>query len=394
MSSSTAQDVAFPQPLTAEGTPDPLLLAAATESPVLRVVGPGDSGAWLVAGEQAVREVLSDPDRFTSVPPANLSDERAYAVPLVGMDPPEHTRMRRLAAKAFTARRIASLTPTIERLTHGLLDEMATSTPPVDLVSALAYPLPLDVIFGILGGIPTEVRHDLRRWTDIFTSLDSNSFESIAEAVEGFHTCMRELIADRRSALGDDLMSDLIRARDDRDALNEDELVGVIGLLVVAGYETTAKVITRGVLSLLHYGHWERLVSGDLPVDAAVEEILRHQSPNTAICRTAKVDTEFYGMPIRQGDAVYVSTHLANYDGTTREDPSRFDPTRADSGHTTFGYGAHFCLGAALARTELTIVLTTLARRFPSLHLHAPLDDLEWTVGSWLNSPTTLPVAW
>lgn len=395
MSTTTEQELVFPQPLTAEGTPDPLLLAAAREAPVLRVLGPGESGAWLVAGEEAVREVLADPDRFTSVPPGGLDDQRAYSIPLVGMDPPDHTRLRNLAMKAFTAQRIKSLLPTVEAVVARLLDDLRDAGSPADLVSTVAYPLPLQVIFGMLGGIPGEVEADLRRWTDIFTSLDSHSFDEINDAVSGYHACMQSLIADRRGALGDDLMSDLIRACDELGAIDEEELVGTLGLLIVAGYETTAKVISRGVMALLAFDAWERVVSGAIPVKNAVEEVLRHQSPNTAICRTAKIDTELFGKQVKAGEAIYVSPHLANFDSTARDAPEAFDPSRPRAGqHSTFGSGAHYCLGAPLARAELGAVFTGLARRFPTLRLAVPLGELTWNSGSWLNAPNTLPVAW
>lgn len=389
-----AQDMVFPRSLTPGGIPDPVMLDAVRENAVLRVTGPGESGAWLVAGESEVREAFSDPERFTSVPPSNLEDQRAYAIPLVGMDPPSHTRMRKLVTSAFTARRIKGMQPSIDKLVSSMLDDIEMAGPPADIVADLAYPLPLEVIFSMLGGIPDGIRADLRKWTEIFTSLDSSSFESIGRAVEDFHACMRNLILERRQDLGDDLMSDLIRARDDRDALSEDELVGTMGLLIVAGYETTARVISRGVMTLLASGVWERVVSGEITVERTVEEVLRHQAPNTAICRTAKVDTELAGVSIKAGDAVYISTHLANFDPCTRKSPEVFDPARDDGGHTTFGYGHHFCLGAPLARAEIATVFTALAARFPTLRLGTSLDAIEWNMGSWLNAPNSLPVIW
>ena len=218
--------------------------------------------------------------------------------------------------------------------------------------------------------------------------------EAMNTASEGYHQCMRQLIAERRNSLGDDLMSDLIRARDDDGALGEDELVGTMGLLIVAGYETTAKVISRGVMALLSFGAWQHVVSGAIPVKDAVEEVLRHQSPNTAICRTAKINTEIAGRPVKAGETIYVSTHLANFDPAGRRDAEAFDPRRVHGGHTTFGFGAHFCLGAALARAELTAVFTALAAHFPGLHMAVPLGELTWNSGSWLNAPNELPVAW
>jgi cytochrome P450 len=142
-------------------------------------------------------------------------------------------------------------------------------------------------------------------------------------------------------------------------------------------------------------GAWPRLARGEIPVHQVVEEVLRHQSPiDTAIWRTARVDTRLAGAAIKAGDPVYVSLHLANFDAASRRYPEGFDPDRTDTGHVSFGHGAHFCLGAVLARTELAIVFSALAERFPALRLAVPLDELEWTVGSMLNAPTSLPVSW
>lgn len=396
MSDCPVQGMTFPRPLTPEGLPDPLLLKATRDNPVLRVIGPGGNDAWLVAGEKEVREVLSEPGRFTSQPDPNVDDERAKAaVPMVGMDPPEHTRIRRLAAKVFTARRIQVMVPAIRELVDSLLDDVEQAGPPADLISTLALPLPMSVIFRVLGGVPDEDKADIRRWSEIFISLTTSTSEEIEEAVVGIHGCIKRLVADRRQNLGDDLLSDLIRARDGRDAMSEDELIATTGLIIIAGHETTAKAITRGVMVLAGSSQWSRIASGVVPMDQVVEEVLRHQPPiDTSIWRTAKVDTELAGQHIKAGEQVLVSLNLANLDPTGRMAPLVFDAERSDAGHMTFGYGAHFCLGAALARAEMVVAFEAMAKRFPNLQLAVPPGELEWSVGSMLNAPIKLPVIW
>lgn len=396
MSDSAVQGMTFPRPLTTEGLPDPLLLKATRDNPVLRVIGPGGNDAWLIAGEKEVREVLSEPARFTSQPDPNVDDKRAKAaVPMVGMDPPEHTRIRRLASKVFTARRIQVMVPAIRELVDSLLDEVEETGPPVDLISTLALPLPMSVIFRVLGGVPDEDKADLRRWSETFISLSTSTSEEIENAVVGIHSCIQRLVGNRRQNLGDDLLSDLIRARDGRDAMTEDELIATTGLIIIAGHETTAKAITRGVMVLAGSSQWSRIASGAVPMDQVVEEVLRHQPPiDTSIWRIAKVDTVLAGQHIKAGEQVLVSLNLANLDPAARMAPLVFDAERSDPGHMTFGYGAHFCLGAALARAEMLVAFEAMAKRFPNLQLAVEPGELEWSVGSMLNAPIKLPVTW
>ncbi|MGH3118043.1 MAG: cytochrome P450 [Streptomyces sp.] len=394
--SSTAEQMTFPRPLGPDGLPDPLLLEVVRERPVLRVIGPGGGAAWLVAGEKEVREVLNEPLRFTSRPDPTVDDKRARdGVPMVGMDPPEHTRIRRLASKVFTARRIQAMVPDIKELVGSLMDDMEAAEQPADLVSTLALPLPMNVIFRVLGGIPDEDRDDLRRWSQVFISLGSSTAEEIETAMVEFQERLRRLVVDRRQNLGDDLLSDLIRARDGRDALSEEELIATTGLIIVAGHETTAKTLTRGVMVLTKSDLWSRIAAGALPVGQVVEETLRHQPPiDTCIWRTAKNDTELAGEHIKAGEQVLVSLNLANLDPTARQNPLEFVPTRRDAGHMTFGHGPHFCLGAALARAELAVALQGLSERFLRLQVAVPHAELEWTAGSMLNAPVALPVTW
>jgi cytochrome P450 len=383
--------ITFPRPVTPDGQPDALLRDLVRDNPVLPVVGPGGAPAWLVGGHDLVLEVLSDPARFSNViypPVPNIRANMAL------LDPPEHTRLRRLAAQAFTARRVRALVPGIQRIVAALLDHMELSGPPLDLVDFLARPLPGRVICQILG-IPQDDWADLQRWTTMFTSMTTYQPDEIDQAVRQMQAYMERLVAARRSSPGNDVLSNLIRARDGADALSEEELVATILLLLVAGTETTMKALTRGVLILCQSGQLTGLAPGRIEVQHAVEEVLRHQAPiDTALFRWAKVDTELAGARIRAGDQLYVSLHLANYDPGHRSDPHLCDPGRADAGHLSFGHGVHFCLGAALARAELAAVFEALAARFPGLRLSVAPADLTWSVGSMLNAPASLPVTW
>jgi cytochrome P450 len=249
------------------------------------------------------------------------------------------------------------------------------------------------VICQILG-IPQDDRADLQRWANLFTAMTTYSPDEIDRAVGEMQAYMNRLVTTRRRNLGGDVLSNLIRARDGRDALSEEELIATILLLLVAGTETTMKAITRGVMILSWSGQLAGL-AGDIPVEQAVEEVLRHQAPiDTSLFRWAKADTELAGARIKAGDQLFVSLHLANFDGRARTDPHVFDPSRGHAGHLSFGHGVHFCLGAALARAELAAVFEGLATRFPGLRLDTTVAELTWSVGSMLNAPTSLPVAW
>jgi nocardicin N-oxygenase len=393
----TRQALAFPRSLTAAGQPDPLLLEVTRENPVLSVTAPGNRQVWLVSSQALAREVLSDPFRFTSVFDPGLADMRAD---MVLLDPPDHTRMRRLVSQAFTAGRIQQLAPDIESIAASLLTAMAEAGPPADLVRSLALPLPASVV-GLVLGIPQRDWSTLYRWVDPFTaaapatSKEASQSTDVAPAIEDLYTFVGRVVRERIRCPGSDPLSDLVRARVGDDALTEEELVATAALIIVAGQETASKAITRGVLVLTHSGRWRRLVAGDITVNQVVEEVLRHQSPvDTAIFRAAKVDTELGGVQIKAGEQVFVSLHLANFDQSARRDPDLFDPSRRDQGHMSFGHGPHFCVGAGLARAELTIAFTALAAQFPALRVDVPLTDLSWSQGSVVNAPTSLPVAW
>ncbi|MGQ0842346.1 cytochrome P450 [Actinokineospora sp.] len=388
---STTEILEFPRPVTPEGKPDPLLLDMIRDNPLLPVVGPGGTRAWLVGSDALAREVLSDPSRFSNMIDPAATNSRAN---MVVIDPPHHTRLRKLAAQAFTPRRVRVLVPDIEDLVSSLLDEMAAAGSPLDLVEALAMPLPTRVICRLLG-VPQEDQKHLRHWSHVFTAMTAYTSDEIGAAVDQMYAYMHRLVAERRDDLGEDVLSYLIRARDGQDALTEDELVATVVLLLVAGNETTLKAITRGVMALLDTGQWSRLASGEVDAGQVADEVLRHQTPiDTGLFRWAKVDMDVAGHHIAAGEQIFVSLHLANFDPAARADASTFDPGRESVPHLAFGHGTHFCLGSPLARAELAAAFGQLAARFPTLRLEKPISELTWTVGSMLNAPTSVPVAW
>jgi nocardicin N-oxygenase len=386
----------FPCPLTPSGLPDPALLDTAREHPVVQVLAPGGKTVWLVSGHELVREVLSDPTRFTSKFDPGFADN---TTDMVLLDPPEHTRMRKLAARAFSSRQIQELLPQIEAQVERLLDTMARSGPPADLVKHVSLPLPAEVM-GIVLGIPETDRGALYRWVDPFTAAAPATSEAASQAadgaeLEGMYTYVSRLVKERIQHPGNDLLSQLISARNDGDQLTEEELVATVALMIVAGQETTCKSITRGVLVLAGSDHWSALAAGAIDSEAVIEEVLRHQSPiDTSIFRAATLDTELGGQRIRAGEQLFVSLQMANFDPVARKRPEVFDPCRADQGHVSFGYGPHFCLGAGLARVELKAVFTAMASRFPGLRMAVDHGQLTWSSGLIVNAPSSLPVTW
>jgi unspecific monooxygenase len=283
------------------------------------------------------------------------------------MDPPDHTRLRRLVSKAFTARLIERLRPRIEQVVQELL---ADASGEVDLIRALAYPLPVILISELLG-VPAQDRDRFKGWSDALArGLDPDFLLPAADIAERdqarleFAAYFQELSALRRSDPRDDLLSALVAVSDGGDALTEQELLATCILLLVAGHETTVNLIGNGALALLRHPDqlaWLRTHPEAVP--AAIEELLRYDPPVQLTLRTALQDTELAGATIKRGELVLLLTGAANRDPTVFEDPDRLDLQRAASGHLSFGLGIHFCLGAPLARLEGEIALAALLRR-------------------------------
>lgn len=336
-------------------------------------------GMWLVSRHRDVDAVLRDRrlgrvfhpreplERFG---PWNLLNERA----MLEMEPPDHTRLRGLVAKAFTPRRVERLRHRVREIAGALLDPLAEGE--TDLVAAFAEPLPVEVIAELLG-VPEADRHLLRPWSNAIVALyelahdDAAAVRAITAARE-FDAYVRNLVEARRERPGDDLLSALVAVREQGDVLSEDELVATAILLLNAGHEASVNVLGNGVRALLaQRGEWDRLCADPGLVQAAAEEIIRYDTPLSLFQRTAFADVEIGSRTVREGERVAVLLGSANRDPEVFADPDRLDVSRWPNPHVGFGAGIHFCLGAPLARIEVQEALRALRERFPSLALVA-----------------------
>lgn len=309
-------------------------------------------------------------------------------------DGEEHRRLRGLVTRAFTPRRVEALRPRIEEQTDALLDDLAASAPgPVDLRERFAYPLPMTVISELLG-VPVARRDEFHRRCDTLVSSAVPPTEAIAN-FRALHALLDAIVEEKRAAPADDLTSALIDAVEDGDRLSQAELTGTLLLMFLAGHATTLNLISNAVRALLTHPDQLALVrSGRVPWSAVVEETLRWDSPVGQFpMRYATEDVDVAGTLIRKGDAVLASYAAAGRDHR-RHGPEahRFDVSREPERHLSFGHGAHFCIGAPLARMEAETALSRLFGRFPDLALAADPDDLEPVPSVVSNAASTLPV--
>lgn len=336
---------------------------------------------WLVTRYHDARFVLSDRRFSLAIPGLETGDDALGGAPpndSLFQDPPGHTRLRRLVTQAFTPRRVAELRPRMEEIAGGLVDDLAAGQPPADLMEAFASPLPITVI-GELLGVPVSEQGRFRAWSDALLSLPGQQGHDAGSAWGDAHQQITELIVLKRAEPGDDLLSDLIAVRDHDDGrLSEEELVMMAITLIPAGYLTTATSIGVGTILLAQDGQLATLADEPGLLPTAVEEVLRYQTAAGDLARLANEDLVLAGQPIRAGERVLISLTSANRDERRFAEPARFDITRAENPHLTFGQGIHHCLGAALARLELQVALAVLATRLPSLRLAVPPVELSW----------------
>jgi len=313
---------------------------------------------------------------------------------MLTVDPPDHTRLRAIVHKAFTPRIIDSLGPRIQQIADDLLTKMA-ETDEADLIMSYAFPLPVTVIAELLG-IPAEDRDRFRNWsqTIIFNSLRGEDLDAVGVAVLEFIMYFHTMFEERRAHPGDDLITGLLAAEEAGDKLDQQELISMIFLLLVAGHETTVNLIGNGTLALLQNpDQMSKLREDPSLIRTAVEEMLRYGSPvGQTSMRWAAHDFELHGAQIKQGDMVLAALIAANRDPAEFPDPDRFDITRTPNRHMAFGNGIHYCLGAPLARLEGAIATNSLLKRFPNLELAVPAESLEWTPSLLLHGLRALPV--
>lgn len=353
----------------------------------------------LVTGYAETRELLAHPDVVRSSMEGPHRDAvmddliASTELHMLNLNPPDHTRLRKLVAAAFTRRRIEALEPRIREIATGLLDEMAGADGPVDLVDAYSYPLPITVICELIG-IPAVRRDDFRRWSSVFVNAAVHTPEEYVEAITLMREFVHELIAQKRRAPTGDLLSGLIAVQEDGDRLSQDELTSMVFLLLAAGHETTVSLISNGVHALLrHPDQLELLKSEPERLPAAVEELLRYDGPlQAAIPYVARAPIDISGRRIEAGEVIVFALLPANRDVRKVERADELDITRADSGHLAFGHGIHHCLGAPLARLEGRIALELLFARFPRLRLAVPEQDPPRNPSFLMNAIRELPV--
>ncbi|MFE3547205.1 cytochrome P450 [Streptomyces kronopolitis] len=374
--------------------------------PVHRITGADGSPAWLVTRYDDVRSALADPRLSLDKRHAGPGGYRGFALPpaldanLLNMDPPDHTRVRRLVVKAFTPGRVETLRAPVRRVADELLDAMAERGR-ADLIADYAGPLPITVICDLLG-IPQRDRRDFLAWSDALITPDPSRPEAMKHAIGAMLEFYTGLIAAKRAEPGDDLLSDLIAVRDDApgddggDRLTEDELTSLAFLILFAGYENTVHLIGNAVLGLLdHPDLLRQLQHNPAELPPAVEEFLRFDSPGPlAIRRFPREDLEIGGVRIPAGDSVLLSIASANRDPARFPAPDVLDRGRDLSGHLAMGHGIHYCLGAPLARMEAVTAIEALLARFPGLRLDVPRGELRHRRSLRSRGLISLPVAW
>ncbi len=313
---------------------------------------------------------------------------------MIGMDEPDHSRLRSLVSKAFTPRFIEGLRPRIQFLADELLDKVQDRGE-MDLVNDFAYPLPINVISDMLG-IPEDGREDIKGWSQLITGANMGTPDPARRArLVEFAAYVRRLADDKRKNPSDDLISQLVQAEGSSEQLSEQELFSMITLLIFAGHETTSNLIGLGTLALFdHPEQLARLKAEPSLVPSAVEEMLRFATPVTSPApRFALQDVEVGGQRIRKGEVLMVMLSSANRDHGQFVNAEEMNLTREENKHIAFGQGIHYCLGAPLARLEGDIAFTTLLKRMPGLHLAIPRDEVQWRGAMNLRGLVSLPVA-
>lgn len=367
---------------------------------MVRIRLPYGGDAWLVRRYDDVRAVYRDP-RFSRA--ATIGADVPRVTPevnelraIVYLDPPDHTRLHRLIVRAFSAKQVATMRGRIERIVEELLDGMEVAGPgPVDLMAGLSWPLAITGIAELLG-IPAEARAVFDRWAEVTSIADPDRQVELKQVLDDVWAGLTELIAERRQRPQDDLISELVRCRDEDGSLSEDELTMFVMSMLIAGHDTTAYQLGNFVYTLLrHPDQLAELLAEPRLVGNAVEELLRH----TPFIAASQASVALEDVPlscgvVRAGETVYVDAAAANRDPLVFDRPDELDVTRAGRPHLGFGDGPHHCSGAQFARLQLTVGLRLLLQRFPGLTLGVPWQEVAWRKGVLLRGLESLPVTW
>ncbi|MGS2589760.1 cytochrome P450 family protein [Streptomyces hebeiensis] len=378
-------------------------------APVHRATLPSGVDAWLVTRYEDAKQALADPRLSknpvhhaepahargkTGIPGERNADLMTH---LLNIDPPDHTRLRRLVSKAFTPRRVALFAPRVQELTDQLIEDFAGKGE-ADLIHDFAFPLPIYAICDLLG-VPREDQDDFRDWAGMMIRHGGGPRGGVARSVKKMRGYLAELIHRKRENPGEDLISGLIRASDHGEHLTENEAAAMAFILLFAGFETTINLIGNGMYALLRNPDQKALLQQALErgdsrlLETAVEELLRYDGPvELATWRYATRPLRIGGQDIGQGEPVLVVLAAADRDPDRFADPDRLDLGRRDNQHLGYGHGIHYCLGAPLARLEAQTALATLLTRLPDMRLAQDPVDLRWRGGLIMRGLRTLPV--
>ncbi|MET8723212.1 cytochrome P450 [Streptomyces misionensis] len=387
--------------LTPEARRDPYPLYARMrrEDPVHRSA----QGIWYLTRYADIEAALGDPrfssdrDRMTRAYTALGGDLKAFGRltdrlgrVMSNTDPPDHARLRKLANRAFTARRVEALRDRVREIVDRLVDEAVAAGPTLDLIEAVASPLPLAVVCELFG-IPPEDLPRVKTWFRRFGRL-SEDIDKSEEAISGYEEYLAGLVRRRRAHPGDDLISALVATQAQDDRLTDSELLSTCFVLITAGDETTTHLIGNGMLALLrHPGQLARLRADPALIRPAVEELARYDTPTQAIVRVVAEDLTIGGRRLREGELVYLFLAAANRDPERFQDPDGLDLTRSGSRPLSFGHGPHFCLGGPLAKLQAEVAVGTLVRRLPHLR-PAEGAALDWRPNPLQRRLTALPL--
>jgi cytochrome P450 len=385
-------------PSAADPWPD--FRALLRNKPVVRVEMPDGSIGWLVSGYNEVRQMLVDQrfSRARAVAPGRaLQGTEVFAAGSInGLDPPEHTRIRRLVAGAFTARRVEAMRPRVASIVDELIDGLLDRPQPADFVAGFSLPLPVQVICEMLG-IPAEDMEHFHAWSDTIMGDWQQDSDEIMTALVDLYSYFGRLIEVKRAQPADDLMTALIAARDQTDRLSEEELTILGCTLLIGGHETTANQINLSLLLLLdHPAEMNKLRADSGLIPDAVEELVRYVRLGGGLppARVTTEEVELGGVTIPAGEVVLPLFATANRDPSVFSDPDRFDVSRVPANHLTFGAGVHHCLGARLARLELQEAFRGLLGRMPGIRLAVPAAELQFKPGMAPHSLRELPIRW
>nr|AAT12284.1 LtxB [Lyngbya majuscula] len=377
---------------------DPIYASLQQRDEMLRISVPYGDDAWLASSYKHVKCVIQD-TRF-SRETTKYDEARLTPIPIrtsvLGMDPPDHTRLREALAAALTPSHVEQMKPWITSMTEQLIDDFVAQGPPADLVEQFALPFTGHITCELMG-IPLEDRPQFKAWCDGFSSTSSLTKEEVEVRMQAMYTYITELVGRRRESPSDDIISKLLQPEDKRLELSEIELIDLATILLLAGYDSTAMELANAIFVLLTHPEQTQLIREQPKLmPQAVQELLRYIpiDAHVTFARYATEDVQVGNTLVRTGDAILASFPSANHDPAIFEDPHTFNIMRPRKPNFGLGTGIHSCAGKLLAVVELEIALSVLIRRLPTLRLAIPAEEVPWQPGSLLRSTSKLPAEW